>query len=253
MLTLSDLEIFLTEKGIPFSVDSNNFILFNIRVIDLTGNFENFKLEASPDDKVLQIREVNKRFPRFCPNRHINAGGYFCLGLEQDLKLMTIAVFYQCIKEFLKIQLQVEKLKQWPYDQPEWSHGDAAVYQKIVEDKLKTINLKQLGFRVSDLTLVAKNNKTHRYSPYFHIYHLNQLIFTVLNNKPHNKRQSCICSPHGRHKHKTLGQCDKQCAKVIYDIIINEQARIEAENNFWKTMKSCKIQCCGSMDKCELK
>lgn len=254
MQLLNNFKTYLSQKNHNFQLIGSDKILFDLKVISPNGKRESFSLEVIELNELLCVKEVGNKLPDFCPNRHINSGGYFCLGLEEYLINLNVEEWFILIKDFLKRQISVTKYKVWPSIYPQWSHGElAAKYQKIVEDNLKKINFKELGFEINELHLQKKENKAFPNEAYYFLYHGSKLILMSFNEKVHNKRNTCICTKVGKRSHITIGKCKKQCAKVLFNIAYYEEKRIAAEEDFWTFVKSHHVRCCNTMNECGLK
>ena len=202
-------------------------------------------------NNLLRVKEISGVLPSFCPNRHINSDGSFCLGIQTDTEKLSIKEWMENLQEFLQAQIFASKNRKWPITCQQWSHGNAAFYQSKVEKLLLEIDLNILGLEFNKLRLVEKKNDLFK-EPYFHIYHGDKLLITGTEKKVHNKRLSCICVKYGRAKHVTLRNCPRKCSNLLISILINEQYRVIEEDNFWKSFKNSKIQCCGTMNQCGL-
>lgn len=247
MSKFKDIIDSLSKKNIPFKLIEGN-IQLTLRIISNKGRRISFDLVINEVNNQLKVQERTNILPKFCPNRHINADGSFCLGI---LDHWDVEEWIETLKEFLQAQLFCNDHKKWSKNYKQWSHGDAAKYQLYVEELLKTINLKDLGLNLNSLHLLSVENRLFKEN-YFHIYHKNKLIFMGTEKKIHCKRQSCICTPYGRRKHVTLGRCSKRCAEIILKILINENLRKSEELVFWNKIKGSKLKCCGTMETCEL-
>lgn len=75
-----------------------------------------------------------RQLPAFCPERHINSDGTFCLGLERAAILDEegARAFWQTLRTFLLSQQYAEKHGRWPPGRG-LSHGDAAYDQLSAE------------------------------------------------------------------------------------------------------------------------
>lgn len=161
MPSLNDLEQHLNAAGIAFKKDSASNVCFVLNVPMTSGRGKAFELTATQSDSGLLIKESGGYLPNFCPNRHINMGGYFCLGLEVDDLKINDWISY--VKKYLRAQEYVSKHRRWPKNVDEWSHGNAAHYQELVENgllKLKANDLK-IDFKKSILLKFAQLNATH--------------------------------------------------------------------------------------------
>lgn len=251
MPSLNELEQYLNAAGIDSKKDNASNLCFTLKVTMTSGKRKAFELTATQSDSGLLIKESGGFLPNFCPNRHINMGGYFCLGLKVDS--LEISDWISVVKKYLRAQEYVSKHKKWPKQVKEWSHGNAAYYQQLVEDglfKLRGNNV-NIDFKKIELRDVSPA-KCYPYQPHYHLYYDSKLIATGTEERILNKRASCICikDGSGKRRHKTVGNCKNQCSKILYQIPFNEKKRILEENKFWDYFKDEK--CCMTMDECKL-
>ena len=85
MPNINELVTYLKSKNISFEQVNSNTIIFTLKFYDNAGRSHKEEIEVEGSDDILKARATNNRYPNFCPNRHINAGGYFCLGLKEEL------------------------------------------------------------------------------------------------------------------------------------------------------------------------
>lgn len=251
MPSLNDLEQYLIVNSIGFKKDSRSNLCFTLNVPMSSGKRKAFELTATQSDSELLIKESGGCLPNFCPNRHINMGGYFCLGLKVDS--LEISDWISNVKKYLRAQVYVNKHQTWPKNIEEWSHGNAAHYQELVENgliKLRGNNL-NIEFRKIELKEVSPT-KCCQHQPHYHLYYDSKLIATGIDNKVLNKRAPCICITDGsaKRKHKTIGGCKNECLKTLYQIPFNEKNRFLEDNKFWNYFKNQK--CCMTMSICRL-
>lgn len=248
MLKIIDIKSYLLETNVPFINDVNGITL-DLKITSSSGKRKLFILNIQENSGSLIVYERSSFLPKFCPNRHINTDSSFCLGISSHI---SVESWFKDLKEFLRAQLFCDQYKKWPIQYGEWSHGDAAHYQRNVEFLLKKINLKNLKINLNDLTL-NKIKHPILQEDFFHVYHKNVLIIVGSENKVYGKRDSCICTKNGRYRHVTKGKCPHKCAAIILEIVINEDMRVKKEIEFWEYLKDKKLTCCQTMKKCELK
>lgn len=253
MQLLNDLKNHLNVKDIAFVLVSANTISFNLKVSDSSGKYINFSLEVSDIQNILHVKETQFKLPSFCPNRHINSDSSFCLGLNEELAKVDIETWFSYLKDYLRAQLRVDRIRKWPKTYKEWSHGDGAYYQSIVEKELSKLNIKKLGININNLKLIIRKSNIFPEKSYYHLYYNSVLLLTAFEDSVHNKRTSCICVRHGRRLHKTIGKCKNNCVKILFDIAFYEQKRLVAEENFWQHFKAQNKQCCNTMNRCGLR
>lgn len=250
MPNLNDLIDCLTRRNIPFRQINEMRVIFEQKFFSDDGKAHQVELEVNQKNDGLQVRATNGRYPELCPNRHINLDGWFCLGLADELKDLTIEEWIQRVKEFLDAQYQCEMNGVWPRDVKEWAHGDGATYQKIVEQYYEQFKNNPLGVTLERLKVVEVEASKNR-DKIYHVYTNGELILVGKENQVLNKRYPCICDHYGLKKHKSIDKCPKKCAKVVFMVAINDYLLDRAQKKFWDSFGIRK--CCNTMKKCEFK
>lgn len=248
MLKIDDLVAYLHKKGTFVEQINKHVICFEQKFYLDDGCSQNVKLEVHSIEDKLQVKAANDRFPSFCPTRHINYGGFFCLGLDSDIAKLSIKQWIVIVQEFLVAQHECEISKKWPTKQ--WAHGDGAIFQSKVEEHYLAFEKNLLGITLDNLQVKEIGIKREIL---YHIYFEGNLILVGNKEKVLNKRYSCICDAYGLKKHRSIGKCSSKCAQIIYTVAINDFLRAKAEREFWDSfISSGKVECCNSMKDCEL-
>lgn len=252
MPNINELVTYLKSKNISFEQVNSNTIIFTLKFYDNAGRSHKEEIEVEGSDDILKARATNNRYPNFCPNRHINAGGYFCLGLKEDLDKKNPDEWLNTVRAFLEAQLYCEKYSVWPHNSfKEWSHGSAAIYQKLVEDDYEKFKSNSLGLTIDQLRVeeIVKSEKL-----FYHLYAKGKLILVGLKDKILNKRHSCICTPNALKQHLTIQSCSNKCSYIVYKVALNDYFRIQEDNKFWESLYQCQaLECCKTMEDCKLK
>nr|WP_312324418.1 E2 domain-associated cysteine-rich protein [Acinetobacter oleivorans] len=252
MPNLNDLVAYLGKKKVSIQQIDENTIIFELKFYTDGGDARIEELEVHAVNNVLKVKATNERYPHLCPNRHINNGGFFCLGLYEDLKNLPINKWVRTVQYFLEAQYKCELNGVWPIDDfKQWAHGDGAKYQKIVEQYYVQFKSNMLGLTLEQLKVVELNNGNKKI---YHVYANDELILVGNEDKVLNKRYTCICDDHGLKKHISIGKCPRNCAKVIFMVAINDFLLNKAEQEFWDSFrKDCKVICCNTMKRCEFR
>lgn len=247
MPKIDDLVTYLNKRNIPVE-QKDKFICFDQKFYLDDGTSQIIRLEIYPQNDQLLVKAADKRFPNFCPNRHINYGGFFCLGLDSDIEHLSVIEWLKIVRDFLTAQHECEIKQEWHTKQ--WAHGDGAIYQRKVEEYYQEFLANPLNITLEDLQ-VKEIEKLGR--KVYHIYLKGNLLLIGNKNRSLNKRYSCICEPNGLKKHRSIGKCTYKCAEVLYQVAINDFFRKRAEEKFWESWaKSENVTCCNTMKNCEL-
>lgn len=103
------------------------------------GDRHDFVLELSATGSAVSVREEPPvRLPVFCPDRHINEGGSFCLGWGSTAAPAVVdeesaRAWWTTVVRFLQLQLTANELGVWTNGANDWAHGDAASHQALAE------------------------------------------------------------------------------------------------------------------------
>jgi len=252
MPNLNDLIAYLDKRKISVQNIDENTVSFDLKFYTDAGDVRTEKLEVHAVNDVLQVKAANERYPNLCPNRHINFGGFFCLGLKEDLDNLSINEWVRTVQLFLEAQYKCEINGVWPRDDfKEWAHGDGATYQKIVEQYFDQFKKNRLGLTLEQLNVVESKYSGLDKGKIYHVYANGELILVGNEEKVFNKRHTCICDKHGQKKHKSIGKCSNKCSQVVFMVAINDYLLNKAEKEFWDSFG--KRNCCNTMKKCNFK
>lgn len=211
-------------------------------------------LKRQPDQTVTAKESVPLNLPHFCPERHINHDGSFCLFISDEaIKLIneeTARAWLETLWKFLKVQLRVEKRRAWPDDNA-WAHGSAAAHQRKVEQAVKSLGprfvtayaKRQIAF---DETRGKKRGKILR------LLIKGVPVFSVFLNRRRviNHKQRCFCDCMGKKKRKRLRGCSDHAQRGA-DLVLGLRDWKTAEEKFWEIFKD--RACCNTCDACPLK
>ncbi|WP_024905209.1 E2 domain-containing protein [Robbsia andropogonis] len=207
-------------------------------------------------DDVFAREKTPFHLPAFCPERHINSDGSFCLYWQEHdaMGVADIAAahrWWQTLREFLLLQERVAKLRHWPGDG--WAHGSAAHHQNYAEMAASALGRPFAEALQEGRLLVNAGPKIpHPNGPTLRVYLDGVHIYTVWEKMGRitNKQQPCICARKKigrRTKFRSCGDHALQAARLAISILKWN----EAEAAFWKTFR--KATCCGTCDDCPLR
>lgn len=167
------------------------------------------------DRRVLRVTESDPRWlPAFCPGRHVNRDGSFCLGLWPIPVPTTIEaarLSWQLVQGYLDMQIEADILGEWDA-RHEWPHGDA-------------------GY------LLARAERLEAGLPTAVIAAARDTATPVVPSGP------CPCGA-GR-------RIDRCHLKVINEIHLLRRAAAVGEQGFWSQVKD--PECCGTLKVCPLR
>lgn len=109
-----------------------------VRLERADGSVERVRLTVRDHAGALCVREDGeRRFPSFCPERHINFDGSFCLGWKERWLYPSTedeaVTWWHRLRGYLYCQLDAEQIGEWSAPSS-WRHGeDAATAQAELE------------------------------------------------------------------------------------------------------------------------
>lgn len=178
--------------------------------------------------------------PTFCPERHINDGGTFCIGYKAEYEVddeSSARVWWEKLRVFLLCQETAHASRKWP-PYAQLSHGRAGAEQLVAE---------QLAgkFGVAGEYKQFVKDDTGPFASIFNV--AGRTRFSHVN-----KRASCLCgkrNPAKRNSVMTRLECSRSGG--VCDLARSEARRRALERDFWKPYIGKKT-CCGTMNVCPL-
>lgn len=218
-----------------------------VRLRRASGKIVNYRLliEASgPEPKARE--ETPERLPTFCPNRHVNVGGYFCLSFSSEDPLpvrdvRSAAAWWARLLKFLNLQETASALRRWPTTR-EWAHGDAATHQCRAElcaaalgpRFTEALDQRRLSAKPSrNGFLRLQDGKTRLYSVWSRAHRMATL------------RQGCPCG--SGLPIIACGDHAERAAELPFALL----AWRRAEQKFWEKARA--QTCCGTLRDCPLR
>lgn len=239
----SNSQISLLQRHLPLwanPISGSRELLVEARVPRPNGGaWPSVPIEVSvSSNNKLQAREfLRERWPEFCPQRHINIGGYFCLGLSEVPVVndrQSAENWWTILASHLQIQFVADRTRRWPKDM-EWDHGEAGETQAHMEAIAK------------DHGLLDEVHAAHRYGQGWLSENLPRLAKT--GDRLVNGRATC---PRGciKRKHPILRRaCRKR--QTVYELVKLERLKRVQSSEFWNACEG--KACCGQMRDCPLR
>lgn len=193
-----------------------------------------YTLTVAYDGKEVLARERSegKLLAGFCPERHLNAGGTFCLGLNAGREIGddTARAWWEKLKSFLLCQDTASETGVWP-EYAQMSHGGAGDIEAKAEWIAKSIGL------LDDFHRAVRSDSGPIAASLEKVRSTGQL---------RNGRSVCLC---GRIDGNGRPFLRRECHKLGCPIEL-EFARRQATQRFWNAIRG--RSCCGSMKGCPL-
>lgn len=214
-----------------------------------------YELLAKTKGSAVKVREaVPSRLPAFCPERHINDGGGFCLGLESvdDLEVRdegSAGDWWARLLKFLSLQERATQLRRWP-DLHVWPHGHAADHQHRAEQAAQVLGPPFTDDLISGrLTVVRTRRGAGGHG--LQVRRDGRRLYAVWQDtrQPVNLRRRCICRNGLDRPPSILRSCKNHAAKAV-ELAFALRDRDLAERAYWASWRG--RQCCGSLDGCPL-
>ena len=234
--------------GASVLTQKRNMLLTAVRLQRNSGRIVPYHLRVEVYGGDVRVREERPlQLPIFCPNRHINPGGWFCLGFSQrDPHRIgdedAAGAWWRRVLKFLTLQETAKKLRRWP-STVEWAHGAAAIHQARAEqcaDALGPHFAEALGRRRLKV-------RRHRNAPAFQtLCEGPTRLYSVWAGprRVATQRQRCFCG-----SGLALAACadHAQAAADLVQALVDWE---DAERRFWKSLRE--DTCCGTMPDCPM-
>ena len=176
--------------------------------------------------------------PAFCPQRHMNLDGSFCLGLNAGHALADRDIrrkWWNKLHVFLTCQDTAWETRSWPAS-IELSHGNTSVTEVQSEEVAEELGL-------LEETQEAVRNKSGM------IARAVDLINPAAD-RLRNGRRPCVCGRRGKNGRTKLRRECRRDGDIC--LVFLEAQRREEEISFWSALSGTH-ECCGTMNDCPLK
>lgn len=186
---------------------------------------------------VVSERSIGSTLPEFCPERHINPDGSFCIGLRagQGITDETAPAWWMKLHAFALWQETAAETGFWP-SEAQLSHGEAGEIELAAENAADQLGL-QAAYREAvafDSGFIAAG-----------IRKVNAKTGVLRNG-----RSACICGRTDR-QGRTLLRRDCHSNGLGCPIVLEHQRRIMIDE-YWRTLRG-RVTCCGTMHECPLR
>lgn len=193
--------------------------------------------------------------PAFCPERHINRDGTFCLYWAEGEPLQVrspqeASIWWGKVLLFLSHQKTAAAFGRWPGRGSSRAHGDAARHQARAEAAAT-----RLGETFSRALLEERFTIKQRSiggSERIGLYLNGQRLVAVLvrERRVMTLRSRCKCDGAATNP-RPIKSCGTH-AKDFADLALSLKAWENAEVEFYRQIKAKKAVCCGTMNDCPL-
>jgi len=200
------------------------------------------ELEVAELDGAVRAREhvPGTVFPVRCFERHIEADGWFCLGLPEQAAVSdrpSAAGWWNRLEDYLRMQRTAARTGLWP-EQHALSHGAAGLHHQRALDHAGRAGLADAyeAFMLGDPSLLAS---------------LEPLLRRT-GDRLRNGRCPCPCGRRRRDGHAVLRRNCPHREDVV-GVLREERLRKEKLVQFVAAAKLSGMTCCGTMQACPLR
>jgi hypothetical protein len=227
------------------------------RVPRASGAVSEFHLVAEADGAAVDVREDGaslRRLPSFCPERHINFNGTFCLFWREGENipvhdLDSARRWFGTLIKFLYAQFYAERRRKWPVGAGR-AHGNAARHQVRAEAIAAEFGDDLLSNLVAGRLTVQKQ-KLSTGGTSLRLLRDGKRLFAMREHSGVvNLRSPCPCGGQKNGRPLLRRRCGKHAtlaAELVRELIAME----EAERAFWTSLPS-NARCCSTMQACPL-
>lgn len=192
--------------------------------------------------------------PAFCPMRHINADGTFCLywTAVDDILIKDAEdadAWWETVLKFLMQQRRAARRGIWP-DNRERAHGEAALHQHHAELAAEaigpTIAADLAARRLAVIARPSRHNER-----VLRVVREGRRFYSVWADTAQvvTKRRPCICATARDHRSRAIASCGDHHQRAI-ELAMCLKAQEAAEAEFWRDFAG--RPCCGTMKGCPL-
>ncbi|MCB8884014.1 hypothetical protein ACELLULO517_27510 [Acidisoma cellulosilytica] len=192
--------------------------------------------------------------PTFCPERHINVDGSFCLYWRpiDDIVIdgpSSAMIWWETLVRFLQLQTRAARRRHWP-DGHGRAHGAAAIHQFRAERAAERLG-DPLFTDMRDGRLSVVMHGSGAEGPGIRVLRDGQRVFAtwLRSRRVVNLRRPCLCTAGQKPRPRVIRSCgDHAAAAARLALELHKMA--EQERDFWKDFEG--HPCCGTMDDCPL-
>ena len=202
----------------------------------------------------VQERPVGATLPHFCPDRHINFGGSFCLGwgLDDPRTIDTVdaaRIWWSTLARYLAHQITATKRGVWPGREHGRAHGDAAREQAIAEDAAARLGPTfAANAKAGHLTVRSDKRAGHAR---LELWHAGKRLARASMRKKElvGAHIACPCDTAAGGQ---VAECGEH-AKDLAAFILAVYRWRKADQEFMRQLAAQGIECCGTLSSCGLR
>jgi hypothetical protein len=191
---------------------------------------------------IVSERKPGTLLPARCPERHIESGGNFCLGLNRPTvdDVAAAIEWWEALRQHLMCQRMAHRTRVWP-DHFALDHGEAGEWHQ-----------KALGL-AKDLRLEEEYAAAHADEPSW----LTGATFKLVDKqgRPINGRAPCHLGCAWRKRGRVVRRLRVDCKRrdSILELMRVERMRRHKLAEYWTDARCANTKCCETMRNCELR
>ena len=178
------------------------------------------------------------KLPRVCYDRHIQPGGYFCLGLNAGRLVQDTTSaknWWSSLSEYLRIQAVAAATGRWPRTM-ELDHGEAGNHHQKALAAAATLGVSE----EYELGLIGEPSWTNN-------------LLSRDGERVINGRAPCPVGCTGK-KGRPILRCECCSKETLMELLRSERRRGVALKEFWESVRKDKdMVCCRTMIDCPIR
>lgn len=238
-------------------LNDENSAELSVKLRRVDGRDVSYVIEVWSERNTLRAKESTcNHLPSFCPERHINSGGSFCLYWEGSEQLDVVdeasaRIWMETLIQFLRLQERAAKMRRWP-SRKAWAHGNAAKYQLQAMEAAVVLGIPfPAKIEEGALTIIARPRRGRNTDSIVEVEQDGVHLFSIWKTRRMlvNNRKKCFCCISGLRRPKRIGRCKNHAAAALAlaEALLGWDAE---EKKFWDSWQGS--TCCGTCNECPL-
>jgi hypothetical protein len=227
-----------------------------ITIVRPGGAAYSFKLAVSISAERVRVRELpgHASFPAFCPDRHINGDGSFCLGWGEDepsqiTDEIAAKRWWAMVYQFISRQLGANNRGVFPGIEHGRAHGDAAKHQANAERAASRMGLAFARQASAGSFTIRKDDRPGKHRLELSLGS-NRIARVSLKSKALVSRHTrCPC---GDDPALNISECSDHADALATYILEQYNCEI-ADKVFLDQLAASGSACCGTLQTCGLR
>ncbi|HFJ9613185.1 MULTISPECIES: E2 domain-containing protein [Stenotrophomonas] len=194
------------------------------------------------------------QLPKFCPDRHINPDGSFCLGWGEDKpgRIIDDAAarqWWSTVYRFLAQQIIANVRRVFPGAENGRAHGDAARHQAIAEQAAECLGPEFRAAAQAGLFEVRKDERPGKHR--LELWRSSRLLARVSLRSEALLSEKLTC-PCGCKPERTIAECAGH-AQALATFVLERHRCAVADRAFLDQCAAAGTTCCGTLETCGIR